>query len=145
MKLFKAECPACGQTIEAPETMLTAGVKCPACQTGFVPEKPRFFDPEQSFAPPAGQPLREQLEALRAQSAYPNLREAIQVIYSLGLGIFGVGALGAFFFAIFKESGIAALGGLVCLLLFLAWLAISKSFACLLIDVAYACIHISRR
>ena len=87
MQLFKTECPVCNHRIEGGEIM-AQGVKCPSCQTGFVPAKLRPVLAEErldaSFMPPAQQPLRDQLKSLRSHTAYPEIRDAIDMINIIG-------------------------------------------------------------
>lgn len=41
MPIVTVFCPACSQSIESPRAEIEQGVKCPHCQTGFVPHE--FF------------------------------------------------------------------------------------------------------
>lgn len=50
---FKTKCPACGQSIEAPEEVRHTGIECPTCHTGFVPgaeRSPRRFTTGHAIA-----------------------------------------------------------------------------------------------
>lgn len=44
MNVAHFECPACEQPIEAPAASIAAGVRCPKCDTGFVPSNFQMTD-----------------------------------------------------------------------------------------------------
>jgi hypothetical protein len=144
MQLFKTECPVCNHRIEGGEEMAN-GVKCPSCQTGFVPAKLRSVLAEEKIIASAPPGLRDRLHALRAHTAYPEIRDAIDMINIIGTVLLCCNLIGWLIYLAAQTSMESILLVLISGGIFVAWMALYKPLASLLVDIADACIDSSRR
>jgi len=95
-KTVRCECPSCGQPIEAEIDSERPGIKCPTCQTGFVPdsEAKRIFR-EQEERTKRSMPIRRDKSDAERLAASAERFEVIAAVF-LFLGIVGcfLGATG---------------------------------------------------
>lgn len=59
MIIARFNCPACETPIEAPANSVAQGVRCPQCDTGFVPDKTQVMEEPNAFKAKS----REEVEA----------------------------------------------------------------------------------
>ena len=144
MQLFKIECPVCNHRIEGGEAM-AQGVKCPNCHTGFVPAKLRPVLAEEKIIAAAPPGLRDKLHSLRSHTAYPEIRDAIDMINIIGTVLLCCNLIGWLIYLAAQTSMESILLALVSGGIFVAWMALYKPLASLLVDIADACIDGSRR
>lgn len=58
MIIARFNCPACETPIEAPANSIARGVKCPQCETGFVPGRVQTSDEAVDPSLPNGQEMK---------------------------------------------------------------------------------------
>ena len=119
MKNVIVECPACDQPIETTKEAARAGILCPACGMGFVPDKFReSINPEWlSEVKPS--------PAIESQNQREKIREQARGFVMISILIFFIGVLflfGGIYDSIGALNGGDAPGGGLC------WILMSAAF-----------------
>jgi DNA-directed RNA polymerase subunit RPC12/RpoP len=139
MSTVYATCPGCSQPVEVDQSLANQGVQCPNCSGQFIP----------ATSGNATTPL----EHLRSKTHYPELRQLIAVIFWIGLVLLCLWALLSIVGGVITSRDTTtdaigtdtALAGVGYAVLAALWWKLFRPLASLMIDIADACIEISRR